>query len=68
MTKGPKQTHWEYSVFVIGAFTFLSLFRISVFGFRISPSLSSALNVSNQESFQIAISGRRISETGHYRS
>ena len=28
-------THWKYNVFVIGAFLFLSLFRISIFVFRI---------------------------------
>ena len=44
-------------VLVIDIFVIRSLFRASIFEFRISPSLSSGLNTSNQGLFQIAISG-----------
>ena len=44
-------------VLVIDIFVIRSLFRASIFEFRISPSLSSGLNTSNQRLFQIAISG-----------
>ena len=52
-------------VLVIDIFVIRSLFRASIFEFRISPSLSSGLNTSNQGLFQIAISGCTIFETGH---
>ncbi len=44
-------------VLVIDIFVIRSLFRASIFEFRISPSLLSGLNTPNQRLFQIAISG-----------